>query len=49
MVPTVFPKMQLQAQLGGEEPKQWVEHFVSLSEKLSLNVGAPDANPEGNL
>jgi|OpeIllAssembly_1097287.scaffolds.fasta_scaffold941486_2 hypothetical protein len=49
MLPTVFPKMQLQAQREGEEPKQWVEHFLSLSEKLSLNVGASDATPEGNL
>ncbi len=49
MLQTVFPKMQQEARRAGKEAKEWVERFVSLCEQLSINVGGPDANPEGNL
>jgi hypothetical protein len=46
---TLLPRMEKEAQEGVEETGRWVEHFVSLSEKLSIKVGASDADSEGNL
>jgi alpha-amylase/alpha-mannosidase (GH57 family) len=49
MLHTVLPKMQQEARGAGKEAKEWVDRFVSLCERLSINVGGPDASPEGNL
>jgi hypothetical protein len=46
---TLFPRMEKEAQDGVEETGRWVEHFVSLSESLSIKVGASDADSEGDL
>jgi hypothetical protein len=46
---TLLPRMEKEAQEGVEETGRWVEHFVSLSESLSIKVGESDADPEGDL
>jgi alpha-amylase/alpha-mannosidase (GH57 family) len=46
---TLFPRMEKEAQEGVEETGKWVERFASLSEKLSIKVGAFELDSEDDL